>query len=153
MVDSFVHRQLIFGVDIMSMTREEYDRLSGAGGTKVHEATGLAPDYMNAWMKVGQSIIILEDRKGDNPELYNLLVNLIFSPVQTYEEYLHENLSEDWVPFILEDSSIEAVQKIDAHVHKYNSEIATLKQNVDLARAQEFFNRADILVRSEELLR
>ena len=122
----------------IEMTREKYDSHSGAGGSKVGPS-GLAGDYITAWMHLGHIEHCLElflDGCWTDPFLEDQL-----HPVLRYEQYVQERITE-YAPFILKDSDPRAIQRINSLAAQFSAELPLIREQRDKERVLWFFSAA-----------
>ena len=126
------------------MTKEEYNAWSGVGGTIVNNITGLAPDYINAWIIVGH-IAVSDDNDDDTFFSEDFL-----KPVRRYGDYITQAWREHGSAFfILQDSCPAPVTRINALVNEFNEVLPEIRRASDTAKIVEFYNRANKLIRGE----
>lgn len=116
---------------------ETYEELKkkNLGGQFPDDKTGLAPDYINAWMGLGSIKSGLA--KADNESCWR--------EVPHYEEYLRgKNYS--YTERIIADSDPQKVIVANKLADKFNSAREKLKAAKDSEAASKFFDEANNLI-------
>jgi hypothetical protein len=101
------------------------------------EPTGLCADYYNAWAGVGFDV---EEGK----------LGPFMRTLPCYEEYLQKNMGPQDPAIaekIIKDSDPEKVKEINDLVDRFNVDLARMIKEQDLKTADNYFKRADELIR------
>lgn len=125
-----------FQGDLMSMYEEM--RAKNVGGAFVYSVTGVAPDYINAWMWLSVREGIETGPPSADRDYWK--------EVPHYEEYMRA-AKHPYVELTLLDSDPAKVATVNALADEYNGMRAVLQAARNYDKGYEFFQRADLLIR------
>ncbi len=124
---------------------------SGIGGKDVEKESGLAPDYINAWMMI---LGVIKDYNSeltdeDRQSFLDVGLSLLKKPVQKYGEYfLTKNYPNSQQ--VLEESDKNKVEAVDKLVADFNADRERILREKDIKTLIDFAKKINLIVRGSE---
>ncbi|MBI5140242.1 MAG: hypothetical protein HZA94_02235 [Candidatus Vogelbacteria bacterium] len=134
-------------MDLIVYRSMSTERKEEFGGMKVEKETGVAADYINAWMMTLYLVREIEKASDETERADALdLAFVSLKPVERYRDY-YEKRDYSNKGVVLNGSDVAKIEAIDKLVDEFNSAIPEIRSTRNYARLKDFATRINLLVR------